>query len=107
MHRLWDADMIGRAGDTEELWLDELAALDTAENRAAWTCGAVEDWATESLLAARAAYLIPGSDMRLKPGQKLGEAKIASYRSVVPTVWLLVVVELLVNHRHSRKIPTS
>jgi len=73
MHRPWDTDMIARAGGTEEFWLDELAALDTAENRALWMCGAVEDWATESLLAARAAYQIPGTDKRLKPGQKLGE----------------------------------
>ena len=59
--------------NTEAFWLEELAALDTPENRAAWMCGSVEDWATESLLAARAAYLIPGTDRRLKPGQKLGE----------------------------------
>jgi nuclease S1 len=73
MHRLWDSDMITRAGDSEEFWLNDLAALDTNENRAAWAAGQVEDWATESLLAARAAYLIPGTDKRLKPGQKLGD----------------------------------
>ncbi len=65
--------MIARARETQAFWPDELAALDAPENRAAWMCGSVEDWATETLLAARAAYLIPGTDRRLKPSQKLGE----------------------------------
>ncbi len=30
MHRLWDTDMIERAGDTEDFWLADLAELDTA-----------------------------------------------------------------------------
>jgi hypothetical protein len=34
----------------------------------------VEDWATESLLAARAAYQVPETGKRLKPGQKLSDA---------------------------------
>jgi hypothetical protein len=34
--------------------------------------GAVEDWATESLLAARTAYLVPGTERRIKSGEKLG-----------------------------------
>jgi hypothetical protein len=36
--------------------------------------GAVEDWATESLLAARQAYQVPETGKRLKSGQKLGDA---------------------------------
>ncbi len=35
--------------------------------------GTVEQWATESLLAARATYQIPGTDKRLKSGQKLAD----------------------------------
>jgi nuclease S1 len=35
--------------------------------------GTVEDWATESLLAARAAYQDPVTGMRIKPGAKLGQ----------------------------------
>jgi nuclease S1 len=73
MHRVWDSGNIERAGTTEEFWLKALAALDTAENRNAWMGGAVEEWATESLLAARAAYQVPGTDKRLKSGQKLAE----------------------------------
>jgi nuclease S1 len=32
-----------------------------------------EQWATESLLAAREAYRVPGTDKRLKSGQKLAD----------------------------------
>jgi hypothetical protein len=72
--------MIERAGNTEEFWLADLAALDTEQNRAVWMAGGgtVEDWATESLLAARAAYQVPGTDKRLKSGQKLGSEYVAA-----------------------------
>jgi hypothetical protein len=74
MHRLWDSQIIERVSDQEDFWLTDLAALDTAGNRASWIRGTVEDWATESLLAARQAYQLPETGQRLKPGQKLAEA---------------------------------
>jgi nuclease S1 len=74
MHRLWDSDMIQRTGHTEESWLADLGQLDTLTSRAAAMIGTVEDWATESLLAARQAYQVPETGMRLKPGQKLADA---------------------------------
>jgi hypothetical protein len=69
MHRLWDNDMIERVGDTEDFWVADLTELHTPENRAEWMAGRPENWATESLLAAREAYLIPGTDKRLRSGQ--------------------------------------
>ena len=83
MHRVWDSGIIDRAGTTEDFWVKELATLDTPENRKALMGGTVEDWATESLLAARAAYQIPGTDKRLKPGQKLGDEYLAIHLPVV------------------------
>jgi hypothetical protein len=74
MHRLWDSDMIQRAGDDEDFWMVDLEALDTNENREAAMKGTVEDWATESLVAARMAYQVPETKQRLKPGQKLSDA---------------------------------
>jgi len=74
MHRLWDSDMMKRAGDDEDFWLADLALLDTPANREAAMGGSVEDWATESLLAARAAYRVPETGMRIKPGQKLADS---------------------------------
>jgi hypothetical protein len=73
MHRVWDSQIIERVSAKEDFWLDDLAALDTPENRAAWMKGTVEDWATESLLAAREAYQDPATGNRIKPGTKLGD----------------------------------
>ncbi len=83
MHRLWDSGMILRVGDTEDFWLADLTALDSAQNRAEARKGTVEDWATESLLLARAAYQVPGTGKRLKPGQKLGDAYLNTHLPVV------------------------
>ena len=60
--------------DTEQYWLKDLAELDTPIARAAAMKGTIEDWATESLLAARQAYVVPATGKRLKSGQKLGDA---------------------------------
>ena len=59
MHRLWDTDMIERVSKDEDFWLTDLAALDTPEARQEAMKGTVEDWATESLLAAQAS--LPGA----------------------------------------------
>ena len=59
--------MIERAGDDEDFWLAYLALLDTPGNREVAMRGTVEDWATESLLAARAAYQLPKTGPRIKP----------------------------------------
>jgi len=83
MHRLWDSLIIERAGDDEDFWLADLSPLDTPENREATMRGTVEDWATESLLAARAAYQVPETGKRLKPGQKLSDAY---YNANLPVV---------------------
>jgi hypothetical protein len=74
MHRLWDSQIIEHVSDKEDFWLTDLTVLDTAENRAAGIRGTIEDWATESLLAARQAYQVPETGQRLKPGQKLADA---------------------------------
>src|SRR5262249_36900874 len=74
MHRTWDTDIIERAGRDEGRWLDDLGTMDTPEASAKAMSGTVEDWATESLLAARQAYQDPGTGQRIKPGTKLGDA---------------------------------
>jgi hypothetical protein len=83
MHRLWDSDMIERTSKDEQFWLTNLAALDTPDARDAAMKGTVEDWATESILAARQAYQVPETGMRLKSGQKLGDAYL---QAKLPTV---------------------
>ena len=83
MHRVWDTNIIEWNTRSEDIWLTGLGELDTAVNQAKWMAGTVEDWATESLLAAREAYLIPGTDKRLKFGQKLGKEYYEKHLSVV------------------------
>jgi hypothetical protein len=83
MHRLWDTDMIERTSKDEDYWLTDLAALELPEARQDAVKGQVEDWATESLLAARQAYQAPETGMRLKSGQKLGDAYLNANLPVV------------------------
>jgi nuclease S1 len=83
MHRVWDSGIMEKSGSTEDYWAAALAQLDTAPNRAAWMKGTVEEWATESLLAARAAYVIPETDERIKSGQKLSGEYLARHGPVV------------------------
>jgi S1/P1 Nuclease len=79
MHALWDSGMIQRVNNTEGSWLADLGQLDTPEARAAAMKGTVEDWATESLVAARQAYQVPETGMRLKPGQNLADAYLEQH----------------------------
>ena len=83
MHALWDSQIIERVSKSEDFWLTDLAALDTPENRTEWMKGTVEDWATESLMAARRAYQVPETGLRLRPGQKLGDAYVEANLPVV------------------------
>jgi hypothetical protein len=71
MHRVWDSDLIEWNTRSEDVWLAELAELDTEKNCADWMAGTVEDWATGSLLAARAGYVVPRTCSRIKSGQNL------------------------------------
>jgi hypothetical protein len=83
MHRVWDSGIMEKSGSTEDYWAAYLAGLDTPENRAAWMTGTVEEWATESLLAAQAAYVVLGTDERIKAGQRLSGEYLARHLPVV------------------------
>ncbi len=83
MHRLWDSGMIRHVGDTEDFWLADLAALDTPKARVEAMKGSTEDWATESLILAKAAYQVPDTGKRLKSGQMLGDLYLNTHLPVV------------------------
>jgi S1/P1 Nuclease len=74
MHWLWDSDMIERASKSEEDWLKELTTPDDEKAQFELPKGTVEDWARESLPAAREAYEDPTTNKRIKPGARLGDA---------------------------------
>jgi hypothetical protein len=73
LHRVWDSGIIDHAGRGEDGRLADLVAMDTDEARAQAQAGTVEDWATESLQAAREAYQDPKTGQRIKPGAQLGD----------------------------------
>jgi S1/P1 Nuclease len=50
----------------------ELTVLQISQRPDDADAGTVEDWATESLLAAREAYVDPATGKRIKSGDKLG-----------------------------------
>ena len=72
MHSLWDGGMLSRMSNEEDYWLKELTVLPSSQTPDTTAEGTVEDWATESLLAAREAYVDPVTGQRIKPGTKLG-----------------------------------
>jgi nuclease S1 len=78
LHRVWDSGLVEHAFSDENALLRALTSLAGGGEAAGWVSGTVEDWAGESLGAARVAYREPGSDRELKRGAKLGE----SYQSV-------------------------
>jgi hypothetical protein len=83
MHTLSDTLIIEHVSKSEDFWLGNLASLDTPENRTEWMKGTVEDWETESLLAARQAYQVRETGKRLKPGQILGDVYVEANLPVV------------------------
>jgi len=62
----------GRLGYRLTARLAGLSAMDTSQARAKAMSGTVNDWATESLLAAQRAYQDPATGQRIKAGTKLG-----------------------------------
>jgi hypothetical protein len=72
MHSLWDGGMLARMSNDEDYWLKELTVLPSSQTPEDASAGTVEDWATESLLAAREAYVDPLTGQRIKSGAKLG-----------------------------------
>jgi hypothetical protein len=75
--------MIERAGRNENRWLAELAEMDTPLARREAMGGKVEEWGKESLVAARAAYVMPETSALIKPGRQLRDEYQAENLAVV------------------------
>ncbi len=73
LHRVWDSGLIDQANRTEAEWVDRIAKSITPEQAAAWSRGGPPEWATESLEAAKVAYLTPPLNAELKKGAKLDQ----------------------------------
>ena len=74
LHRVWDSGLFENAFADENALARDLEALAAAPGSAQWSLGDPADWATESLRAARAAYIDPRTGSALKIGAKLSDA---------------------------------
>jgi hypothetical protein len=74
LHRIWDYQLLEKENDDEDRLVNDLRTAIARTEAERWTGKSVDEWATESLLAARSAYERPGSTERLKAGEKLGAA---------------------------------
>ncbi|MDB5352882.1 MAG: Nuclease [Planctomycetota bacterium] len=73
LHRVWDSDILHHVGGNDNVWVQRLTPLLTPEHVKAWSSGSVEEWADESLIAARKAYMWPpGSRTPMPSGTILG-----------------------------------
>jgi hypothetical protein len=73
LHRVWDSQIIEHASGDERTWLNNINSLATNRNVAEWSEGKAEEWATESLQAAKEAYYLPGSTTVMRSGTRLGD----------------------------------
>lgn len=85
LHRLWDTTMLDDASRDEREWVRRIEPLLTPANVAAWGKGSVEDWADESLAAAKKAYQDPADPSRLvvsgtRLGREYAEASVPVIR---------------------------
>lgn len=74
LHKVWDSGLFDRGHDGEADLLARLETLAAADDAQTWASGTTEDWADESLQAARRAYVQPDVDLPLRSGAKLGAA---------------------------------
>jgi hypothetical protein len=72
LHRVWDSQVIERHTTNEQVWLWDLTFLANPKMVMEWSKGTPADWATETLLVAKSAYRLPGSQAIIRPGTKLG-----------------------------------
>jgi hypothetical protein len=73
LHRVWDSSVIEHQRWNDGRWVEQVEARITPANAKAWSSGKVEDWATESLQAAKLAYDPTGRGRPLVSGADLGE----------------------------------
>lgn len=74
LHSLWDSGLMRQLGGNDQSWVNRVEPLLTPQNVKAWSSTKVEDWADESLQAAKKAYFWPVGAKKPIPDQaRLGE----------------------------------
>ena len=72
LHRVWDSQIIEYHTTNEQVWLWDLTFLANPKMVLEWSKGTPGDWATESLMTAKSAYRLPGSQVIIRQGTRLG-----------------------------------
>ena len=73
LHRVWDSGLIRRIGGNDREWVNRVEPFITRDHVQSWSRGSVEDWADETLKAARLAYYYPeGAKRPISTGTTLG-----------------------------------
>ena len=72
LHQIWDSGLLRIGFRNERVLADELTRLARRPEAQNWIEGNIEDWADESLEAAREAYRVPGGRNKLRSGMRLG-----------------------------------
>ena len=83
LHSVWDSKIMERHTDNKQVWLWDMTFLANPRMVAEWSKGTPRDWASESLAVAKAAYHLPGKQVLIRPGTKLGNEY---YRFALPIV---------------------
>src|SRR5262249_16180262 len=84
LHRLWDTDMINDIDRDERAWVERIMPSITPQDVEEWSRGGVGDGATESLQAAKKAYLFPpGGPQPVPRGTRLGKDYEAFARPII------------------------
>jgi nuclease S1 len=73
LHLVWNSQIIEHYSSDERVWLWELTGLAYPKATAEWSKGTPEDWAVESLQAAKKAYYLPGARTAMRSGARIGD----------------------------------
>jgi nuclease S1 len=71
LHRVWDYQIMERHTENEQVWVWDLTFQANPKRVAEWSAGSPEEWATESLILAKSARRLPGSQSWIKPGASI------------------------------------
>ena len=84
LHRVWDSGLMRHIGGNDRTWVDRVEPLITPDHVKTWSAGTVEDWANESLKAAKVAYLVPkGPKGPMPSGTTLGREYVEAAEPIL------------------------
>ena len=84
LHQLWDSGLIRRIGGNDGVWAGRIERAITPKTAQLWSRGTPEDWADESLQAAKLAYQdLAGAPRSVASGITLGDGYVKQVEPIV------------------------